>query len=719
MKARGFSKECEKEDVVMKRQRILSKNWQLVCFLLMVAGVSIGGIPAVAVAYDYQPDEYGAPCFVDGGAWDPSGGYIQDIAKATLGTNESCACAGTPGCTWDPNPTNPNVDFTNAGKPYYQMVLGCDDPFAAYSMAWTLANEPDWAPEEERVEWCTEAVSYWHKHAHIPYENGYGEDPSGWDWLVTCASELVDWYRIQETLAGGRGRWIDASELSYDDIELGVNVPVPGAYVPIREYDAGTGCWMDWGNGHSLMVDEMWIHTDSLGNVCRIEVKLVEGNSQNRVRNDRVWDDIIEYAPGGSEWIGNRKIFGFGIDLNPDGTPIYDPNRLHYVVDNGVICTSPPHALVTADPFWNEGRFRNLASFAALMKKNGGPDIRSTSIKTGGRLPDGGNVDWFFPAGLGTEVILIDLLDEYPLPIRGIEFRWGNGSNYYVPANVSYSVLYAGEDKQFHAAVMPKLTIPTKNVNPPISCAFDPDGAVKGVRYVKLVFPSGTFPGDAILTELRFWVESPYPEDGEDPPVPSPSLQVATPDGGESWNQGTTHVISWKYMSNPGSTVQIRLLKGGMASGVIAANAPIGSRGSGTFTWKVPYDQALGDDYRVRVIIAGYEDTSNATFRIGAGAPVTVTVPNGGERWKRGTTHTIKWSYTGDPGPNVSIQLLRNGMVNRMITKNTSVGSGGIGTYKWQIPPKQAAGMNYKVQVISLSDPAKKDASNKVFTIGM
>ena len=38
---------------------------------------------------------------------------------------------------------------------------------------------------------------------------------------------------------------------------------------------------------------------------------------------------------------------------------------------------------------------------------------------------------------------------------------------------------------------------------------------------------------------------------------------------------------------------------------------------------------------------------------------ITVTSPNGGETWQRGTSHTVTWSYTGSPGSNVKITLLK------------------------------------------------------------
>jgi hypothetical protein len=87
----------------------------------------------------------------------------------------SCTCKEPdPLCNWDTDPADPNDNFADSGKPYYQMVLGCDEPFTAFSMAVLLNSGA--GGFEGRGAWCTEAVSYWHKHAHIPsnnYSDGY------------------------------------------------------------------------------------------------------------------------------------------------------------------------------------------------------------------------------------------------------------------------------------------------------------------------------------------------------------------------------------------------------------------------------------------------------------------------------------------------------------------------------------------------------------------
>ena len=93
-----------------------------------------------------------------------------------------------------------------------------------------------------------------------------------------------------------------------------------------------------------------------------------------------------------------------------------------------------------------------------------------------------------------------------------------------------------------------------------------------------------------------------------------------------------------------------------------------------------------------------------------AKASITVTVPNGGEKWKRGTTQTIKWKKVGSTGSSVKIELL-NGTVATLIKS----GAPNSGSFKWTIKPTQAVGTTYKIRITSNS--AIKDTSNANFSI--
>lgn len=92
---------------------------------------------------------------------------------------------------------------------------------------------------------------------------------------------------------------------------------------------------------------------------------------------------------------------------------------------------------------------------------------------------------------------------------------------------------------------------------------------------------------------------------------------------------------------------------------------------------------------------------------------ITVKYPNGQETWVRGKAYTMKWNYNGNPGTNVKIQLLKNGLVVGVVTSSTP----NDGSYDWTVPSRRTPGIDYKIRVTSTSNSTYKDTSNNNFTI--
>ena len=196
-------------------------------------------------------------------------------------------------------------------------------------------------------------------------------------------------------------------------------------------------------------------------------------------------------------------------------------------------------------------------------------------------------------------------------------------------------------------------------------------------------------------------------------------VTVTVPDGGQNWTQGSLQTLRWNYTGNPGF-VRIELLNGTTVSRVITANTSVGSGGSGSRNWSVPYNQVTGTNYRIRISLLvnpARNDISNATFTISAGAPITVRNPDGGQNWVRGTNRTIVWAYTGNPGTSVRVHLLKGGVLNRVISPNTPIGTGGKGSYAWTVPAGQVPGMDYQIRITSTMNALFNDTSNANFII--
>jgi hypothetical protein len=194
---------------------------------------------------------------------------------------------------------------------------------------------------------------------------------------------------------------------------------------------------------------------------------------------------------------------------------------------------------------------------------------------------------------------------------------------------------------------------------------------------------------------------------------------VTSPNGGESWTAETAHTITWTYTGSPGTYVKIELYKGGVLNRAIASSV---LTSSGTYNWSIASTQVPGSDYTVKVTSTtngAYTDTSNGNFTIVGPPPPTITVtsPNGGETWSAGSLYQIKWTYTGNPGAYVKIELLKGGVLNRTISTMASIGSGGTGSFNWTVPSTQTPGNDYTVRVTSTTVATCTDTSDANFNI--
>ena len=76
---------------------------------------------------------------------------------------------------------------------------------------------------------------------------------------------------------------------------------------------------------------------------------------------------------------------------------------------------------------------------------------------------------------------------------------------------------------------------------------------------------------------------------------------------------------------------------------------------------------------------------------------ITVTSPNGGESWVRGSNHAITWTSSGTVGSNVKIELLKAGVVVQTLSSSTA----NAGTYSWTLSTGLATGSDYKIRITS------------------
>ena len=96
-------------------------------------------------------------------------------------------------------------------------------------------------------------------------------------------------------------------------------------------------------------------------------------------------------------------------------------------------------------------------------------------------------------------------------------------------------------------------------------------------------------------------------------------IAVTSPNGGEAWKRYGSYNIKWKYSGSVGTRVKIELLKGTTLSRTISSSAPVGTKGSGYYKWKVPSNQTIGTNFKIRITSKKYPsclDSSDRYFGI-------------------------------------------------------------------------------------------------------
>ncbi len=133
-----------------------------------------------------------------------------------------------------------------------------------------------------------------------------------------------------------------------------------------------------------------------------------------------------------------------------------------------------------------------------------------------------------------------------------------------------------------------------------------------------LTFPYATPVGSDYQVRVTSTSNPAWTDTSDGPFAIVPSITVLSPDGGEEWEQGSTHPLTWTYSGNPGTAVKIEALRGDAVLAVITPNTPIGP---GMFNLTFPANTPLGNDYRIRITSTTYPgctDTSDGFFIISA-----------------------------------------------------------------------------------------------------
>jgi hypothetical protein len=200
----------------------------------------------------------------------------------------------------------------------------------------------------------------------------------------------------------------------------------------------------------------------------------------------------------------------------------------------------------------------------------------------------------------------------------------------------------------------------------------------------------------------------------------APTASLTAPDGGESFDVGSSQTITWNATDNIAvATVDLAYSTNGGASfpNVIAT----GIANTGSRSWTIPATPS--STVRVRVIArdaAGNtaRDSSSANFSIvdNAAPLVTLNAPNGGENWGRGSAQSITWSASDNVGvTGIDLAYSTDGGANypNAIASNIA----NTGSFAWTVPNDPNNTMRVRVTARDAASHATSDASNGNFSI--
>jgi len=168
------------------------------------------------------------------------------------------------------------------------------------------------------------------------------------------------------------------------------------------------------------------------------------------------------------------------------------------------------------------------------------------------------------------------------------------------------------------------------------------------------------------------------------------SVTVTNPNGGETWQAGTTHNITWVSTGIEGN-VSIELFQTG-APVLSIGEAPVSA---GTFSWAIPTSITPAADYKIRITSNGVSDDSDEEFSVIAPPAIALnrnklyfgalegeagqTTPAQAVKISSAGSGTLHWTAT--PSQTWITVTPGSGTGNKTITVGVNTGGLSAGTY--------------------------------------
>lgn len=185
-------------------------------------------------------------------------------------------------------------------------------------------------------------------------------------------------------------------------------------------------------------------------------------------------------------------------------------------------------------------------------------------------------------------------------------------------------------------------------------------------------------------------------------------VSLTAPVGGESWQIGSVHAITWES-ANVSSVKLEYSSDNGSNWNIIAASV---SASAGTYAWTIPATASAVCKVKVSdAANAASFSVSPAVFSIIQPLPFGIISPNGGESWQVGSVHPITWNP--NTVANVKIEYTTNSGTDWTVVAASVAANNG--SYNWTVPNTLSAAC--KVRLTDVANAATVSTSAAVFSI--
>ncbi|MBI4597904.1 MAG: hypothetical protein HY737_05840, partial [Candidatus Omnitrophica bacterium] len=202
-------------------------------------------------------------------------------------------------------------------------------------------------------------------------------------------------------------------------------------------------------------------------------------------------------------------------------------------------------------------------------------------------------------------------------------------------------------------------------------------------------------------------------------------LDLTAPDGGQSWDVGSTFNIIWTKKGDwatAGKTVSLWYAPDGnstsptwaqIATGVAAASSP--------YLWYIDNTVPTSPNMKIKIEGVSYtvvNDKSNAVFTVKGQLILSAPDAAGIEMYRGGDPYSITWTKTGNI-TNVKLYYSTdNGSTFPNVIDDSGTVSAGNpnGSYSWTVP--NSIGANRKVKIVDAGNTDVFDISTNAFKIG-